>query len=463
MMELFDIVSDPATRNFKNYLSMTRSLATQPSISVKREYTPKNISKSSLPSNGFFVFGSNNKGVHGLGAAKTAVTEFGAIRGQAIGKQGKAFAIRTKMYQNGALTKYNELTEDNKKIMDKMTVQDLNELRIEATTNPNNKYYVTEIGTKLAGRTVDQMKNFFMRMNSKLGIPNNIILPQVFEVRTTQPSTSVEVKNKVGDIVDITFDINGKDVDVKAKILSIEKGNEFYAKNGRIDYYYFVDLENTKTGKKYEFEIDEDGSVSQVLGANGKTMIGSSTVVNIIFDREAIFGKPTQPSTSVDNVKTDIERRRKEALNSIEFLDSDSASGASLYSYKIDGKEFQEMDKWTVKEKINTEYDRQLAGISATINTKANLKRANEEGSLFDIIGLPGDVAEIDMVSDSIKDTQLDLFNQTPLTFGGKSINEQLEIINTPEFKSFFAEETIKNPNLDASEALDYYIKCKGL
>jgi hypothetical protein len=67
------------------------------------------------------------------------------------------------------------------------------------------------------------------------------------------------------------------------------------------------------------------------------------------------------------------------------------------------------------------------------------------------------------MVNDSIKDTQLDLFNQTPLTFGGKSINEQLEIINTPEFKSFFAEETIKNPNLDASEALDYYIKCKGL
>ena len=113
----------------------------------------------------------------------------------------------------------------------------------------------------------------------------------------TQPSTNVEVKNKIGDIVDITFDINGKDVDVKAKILSIEKGNEFYAENGRINYYYFVDLENIKTGKKYEFEIDEDGGVSQVLGANGKIMVGSSTTVNIVFDREAIFGKPTQPPT----------------------------------------------------------------------------------------------------------------------------------------------------------------------
>jgi hypothetical protein len=75
----------------------------------------------------------------------------------------------------------------------------------------------------------------------------------------------------------------------------------------------------------------------------------------------------------------------------------------------------------------------------------------------------PSTSTKSNMVSDSIKDTQLDLFNQTPLTFGGKSINEQLEIMNTPEFKSFFAEETIKNPNLDASEALDYYIKCKGL
>ena len=106
--------------------------------------------------------------------------------------------------------------------------------------------------------------------------------------------------------------------------------------------------------------------------------------------------QPTQPSTSPVYTKTDIERRRKEALNSIKFLDSDSASGASLYSYKIDGKEFQEMDEWTVRKEINAEYDRQLAGIPATINTKADIKRANEEGSLFDIIGLPGDVAKID-------------------------------------------------------------------
>ena len=67
------------------------------------------------------------------------------------------------------------------------------------------------------------------------------------------------------------------------------------------------------------------------------------------------------------------------------------------------------------------------------------------------------------MVNDSIKDTDVEVSAPTNLTFGGKSIMEQLQLLNTPEFKDWFAEETIKNPNLDASEALDYYIKCKGL
>ena len=106
--------------------------------------------------------------------------------------------------------------------------------------------------------------------------------------------------------------------------------------------------------------------------------------------------KNTQSAISVTDAEADIKRRKKEALNSIKLLNSDSASGASLYSYKIDGKEFQEMDRWTVEKDINAEYDRQLAGTPANINTKADIKQANEEGSLFDIIGLPGDVAETD-------------------------------------------------------------------
>ena len=164
--------------------------STETFTNVKREYTPENV--TSLKPNEVFVFGSNDRGNHGRGAALTAKTKFGATYGQPFGKQGQSFAVRTKMYQNGVLTEYPNLTEDNKKEMDKMTIQDLALLREEALKNPNNKYYVTEIGTKLAGRTVVQMKDFFNRMNTKLGIPDNIILPKVFEVRDENISPSQE-------------------------------------------------------------------------------------------------------------------------------------------------------------------------------------------------------------------------------------------------------------------------------
>ena len=46
--------------------------------------------------NTIFVFGSNPEGRHGLGAAKTARLQFGAIYGQGEGLQGNSYAIPTK-------------------------------------------------------------------------------------------------------------------------------------------------------------------------------------------------------------------------------------------------------------------------------------------------------------------------------------------------------------------------------
>ena len=42
-----------------------------------------------------FVFGSNLAGMHGGGAARTAVKHFGAIMGQGVGLQGSSYAIPT--------------------------------------------------------------------------------------------------------------------------------------------------------------------------------------------------------------------------------------------------------------------------------------------------------------------------------------------------------------------------------
>lgn len=51
-----------------------------------RRFTPNNISY--LENNEIFVFGSNLRGAHGGGAARTAYRKFGAEWGKGVGMQG---------------------------------------------------------------------------------------------------------------------------------------------------------------------------------------------------------------------------------------------------------------------------------------------------------------------------------------------------------------------------------------
>ena len=53
--------------------------------------------------NGIFVFGSNEAGCHGKGAALNARLHHGAIYGQGVGPQGTSFAIPTKSHHLRAL------------------------------------------------------------------------------------------------------------------------------------------------------------------------------------------------------------------------------------------------------------------------------------------------------------------------------------------------------------------------
>lgn len=45
---------------------------------------------------GVFVFGSNEAGIHGSGAAREAARKYGAVRGVGFGRQARSFAIPTK-------------------------------------------------------------------------------------------------------------------------------------------------------------------------------------------------------------------------------------------------------------------------------------------------------------------------------------------------------------------------------
>jgi hypothetical protein len=141
-----------------------------------REYTPENI--TSLKPNEVFVFGSNAEGAHGKGAALIAKQKFGAIQGQAEGLQGQSYAIITK--KDWRVEKSSTLTEIGNDIMKFVSF---------ASVNPEKKFYVTKIGSSLAGYSIAEIKNLWKQVNEVwkhdmfFDIPDNIILPKEFEVR----------------------------------------------------------------------------------------------------------------------------------------------------------------------------------------------------------------------------------------------------------------------------------------
>jgi len=71
-------------------------------IIEKKHFRNRNFMKitpdyvTELKSNEVFVFGSNENGIHGAGAAKLAHDKFGAVAGQGFGLSGRTFAIPTK-------------------------------------------------------------------------------------------------------------------------------------------------------------------------------------------------------------------------------------------------------------------------------------------------------------------------------------------------------------------------------
>lgn len=109
-----------------------------------------------------FVFGSNEAGKHGKGAAKTA-RKWGAIYGQGVGLQGQTYGIPTKNRQIKTLPipaiaiyvkQFIEFAKENKEL----------------------KFLVVEIGCMLAGYNPEDIAPLFI---DAINIPN-ICLPERF-------------------------------------------------------------------------------------------------------------------------------------------------------------------------------------------------------------------------------------------------------------------------------------------
>ena len=80
-----------------------------------------------------FVFGSNDRGLHGSGAANHAVENYGAQVGVSKGPTGNAYAIPVK-------NKYNRLKEFEE------VRREIEECIRYAVANPDTEFHVTRIG-----------------------------------------------------------------------------------------------------------------------------------------------------------------------------------------------------------------------------------------------------------------------------------------------------------------------------
>lgn len=122
--------------------------------------TPDNI--TNLSDGEVFVFGSNEAGIHGAGAAKTAL-QWGAIYGKGFGMQGNTFALPTK--------DHNIVTLNTTSISNYV-----NQFLIYAKLTKDKTFLVTEIGCGLAGFTPEDIAPLF---KDAISI-NNVHLPQKF-------------------------------------------------------------------------------------------------------------------------------------------------------------------------------------------------------------------------------------------------------------------------------------------
>lgn len=108
-----------------------------------------------------FVFGSNEAGKHGKGAALDALRYHGAIYGEGFGLQGSSYAIPTKDARFRVLPI-------------PRIAEYVYTFGSFAERHPHLRFHVTAIGCGLAGYTPEQMAPLFT------GAPDNCYMPTRF-------------------------------------------------------------------------------------------------------------------------------------------------------------------------------------------------------------------------------------------------------------------------------------------
>lgn len=95
-----------------------------------------------------FVFGSNEAGIHGGGAANFAVRKHGAQLGRGVGRQGNSYAIPTMDMHVSPLA------------LEKIA-RYVNDFLAYAVSHPSDEFQVTAVGCGIAGFTHAQIAPLF--------------------------------------------------------------------------------------------------------------------------------------------------------------------------------------------------------------------------------------------------------------------------------------------------------------
>jgi len=117
-----------------------------------------------LEKNEIFVFGSNEAGYHGAGAARLAHDKFGAKWGKGVGFEGQTYALPTKDYQIESLP-LNKIQKYVDYFID------------FARNNKHMTFMLTEVGCGLAGFTVENIAPMFVDAIEL----ENIVWPETFK------------------------------------------------------------------------------------------------------------------------------------------------------------------------------------------------------------------------------------------------------------------------------------------
>jgi len=128
---------------------------------IIKKYTPENITK--LLPNEVFVFGDNEAGIHGAGAALIAFKKFGAVWGIHDALRKQSYGISTKDKNLNVLSLHKIQNHVNKFIK-------------IAKSKPFKTFYVTKIGCGLAGYKPKEIAPLF----KECIYLNNVILPKEF-------------------------------------------------------------------------------------------------------------------------------------------------------------------------------------------------------------------------------------------------------------------------------------------